>query len=51
MAKLVAEGKVIPGNGMPADELLRRMRAIERPKLPEGASLLEAVLEERESGW
>ncbi len=51
MQRLIAEGKVIPGNDMPHEELLRRMRAIPRPKLPEGASLLEAVLEERESGW
>lgn len=51
MRRLVAEGKVSPGNGMSRDELLRRMHDVGRPSLPKGASLLEAVLEERESGW
>lgn len=51
MQRLVAEGKVTPGNGMPSEELLRRLHAIPRPRLPEGASVLEALLEERESGW
>ena len=36
---------------MPPDELLRRMREIERPTLPDGMSVVEALLEERESGW
>lgn len=51
MQRLVAEGKVTPGNGMPPEELLRRMREVGRPPLPAGASALEALLEERESGW
>ena len=36
---------------MPPDELLRRMREIGRPRLPDGMSVVEALLEERESGW
>lgn len=51
MAKLVAEGKVTVGSGPQGEDLLRALRAIPRPTVPEGMSVLEALLEERESGW
>jgi prevent-host-death family protein len=51
LLRLERKGLIRRGNGMPPDELLRRMREIERPKLPDGMSVVEALLEERESGW
>lgn len=51
LPRLERKGVIRRGNGMPPDELLRRMRDIPRPKLPEGMSVVEALLEERESGW
>ena len=51
LLRLERKGLIRRGNGMPPDELLRRMREIPRTRLPEGMSLVDAVLEERESGW
>lgn len=51
LLRLERKGVIRRGNGMPPEELLRRMREIERPRMPEGMSLVDAVLEERESGW
>ncbi len=51
LTRLERKGIIRRGNGMPPEELLRRMGEIQRPKLPEGMSLVDAVLEERESGW
>jgi prevent-host-death family protein len=51
LLRLERKGLIRRGNGMPPDELLRRMREIGRPKLPDGMSVVEALLEERESGW
>ncbi len=51
LLRLERKGLIRRGNGMPPDELLRRMREIGRPRLPDGMSVVEALLEERESGW
>lgn len=51
LLRLERKGLIRRGNGMPPDELLRRMAEIPRPRLPEGMSVVEALLEERESGW
>lgn len=51
LQRLERKGLIRRGNGMPPDELLRRMREIPLAKLPEGMSLVDAVLEERETGW
>jgi prevent-host-death family protein len=51
LVRLERKGLIRRGNGMPPDELLRRMREITPPRMPEGMSLVDAVLEERASGW
>lgn len=51
MQRLVAQGKVTIGRGPQGDELLEALRKIPRATLPEGMSLVDAVLEERDSGW
>lgn len=51
LQRLERKGVIRRGNGMPPDELLRRMREIPRPTLPEGMSAVEALLEERDAGW
>jgi len=51
LLRLERKGLIRRGTGMPPDELLRRMREIPLTKLAEGMSLVDAVLEERESGW
>ena len=51
LQRLERKGLIRRGNGMPPDELLRRMRGIERPTLPDGMCVVEALLVERESGW
>ena len=49
IARLIAEGKLLPPKGPPLD--VKAFLKMPRPKLPEAKSLSRAVLEEREEGW
>ena len=47
IARLVRKGIVRPGRGMIPDDFFERPR----PKLPDGVSIVDAVIAEREEGW
>ena len=49
IARLYAEGKLLPPQGPPLD--VKKLFSLPLPKLPEEKSLSRAVIEEREEGW